>query len=339
MIVAISSLRPAQRSDQVGRFVAIESTRAVDSPVLAGTSSPPASPIPNSGDGALPIGVAAGDGPPPPHPLKIAGRVVDAEKRPQIGWIVQLARSGSAVFETTLQMPRIQTDGMGQFEITDLAGGDHVLSAIHPEFFLRFDSGAIRAGTSGVEIVLPEEPFIRRLHGRVVLRDGTMANGVSIAVQVRATPDGFPPRSLVGLETKSGREGEFELRNVPRQDSIFLAWREDGRSAARAISELDASAELEIVLERHHFLRVQGPFPEAKDLRLAVRDSRGIELLLSERDSSDYLMSKRARVRSSKSFSCYASEAAVEFGLFDGEESLGFRPLRVVEQGLMEGTW
>ena len=274
-----------------------------------------------------------------PNTFSISGRVVDAVGRPQIGWVVQLANPRRTVFETKFNVPRTHTDGDGTFTIGGLADESFMLSAIHHEFALRVDSAPLRAGAPAFDIVIPDAQFAPRVHGRVVVRGGAPRAGLQLCVQVAATFDDGTTSTLTGLQTKSNAEGEFDMRDVPRQDSTLFALGDDRMPITLPIADLDTTREIRIEIHERRDFVIEGLPERVEDWHFSVRNAEGVELEVFNARFPKAPATKRVRLQPSRPGVYAVSDSAVELILFAGEKPLGTRALNFTDSGMTRVIW
>jgi hypothetical protein len=249
------------------------------------------------------------------EPLSITGTVVDHRGKPMEDVRVFLADAtlfgavrsvrGPAMVEDLLAgEPKeiwnwVDTDSEGRFELRGLLERDYVVRAHDPQTLLRVDATAVRAGSRGVELVLPTDQLYVRVAGRVRSHGGKPIGGANVypmcdAFQARAygqiisTSHG----AVDGVVTDD--EGRFELRNVPKSlvylriDGENILPLEYGRYVegderfVDTIRELprDEIEKLDLRVELRCHLQVELRDPSSAD-ELAVLDESGRELTLS----------------------------------------------------------
>ncbi len=167
------------------------------------------------------------------EPLSLSGTVVDAQDRPRAGVLVWEANphlfgmrtltsgSGTAQLRLTLEQTTrgdvpegALTDGEGRFVLGGLIEGAYNLIAFDPRTALQAGPFSVEAGTSGARLVLPDEPGMVRVAGRVVTASGTPIAGVRIQPMrslVEFAQTVPPRREDTPLKTSTDAEGRFEF--------------------------------------------------------------------------------------------------------------------------------
>jgi protocatechuate 3,4-dioxygenase beta subunit len=250
------------------------------------------------------------------EPLVIAGHVVDSNGVPLAGigvWVADPTFFGAIVAErrggervpsfTHMENElagvepgwhRVESDGEGFFAIEGLLERDYVLAAMDPRTLQRVDVRDVPAGDENVRITLPADELYPVLRGKVVDSRGrpvagaavfpmcdaflTRVDGVVISTQHDATD-----------ATLTDPEGEFELRDVPRDlvylriesaETIPLEW---GRQVEGGLFTLvgEKNEELVITVGRRCHFQVELGVPDEAD-QVGVLDAAGNELVISE---------------------------------------------------------
>lgn len=235
------------------------------------------------------------------QPLTLAGRVVDPAGEPRRGvrvWVAEttlfsLGQEGGEVVESFLAGRSGQswvweeTDAAGRFELRGLMERDYTVVAMDATTLQRASVGPLPAGSRGVRVELGAGQLWRRVAGRVVARDSSGVEGVSI----RPMTDAFRQRyagQVVGTSHSTadgvvtGEDGAFELAEVPR-DLVYLRLdgegimsMEYGRHVEGGLAALagERIADLEIVVGLRLHLQVTLADPDAADT-LEVLDGEG----------------------------------------------------------------
>lgn len=248
------------------------------------------------------------------EPLEIRGRVVDENGTPRAGimvWLAnptffgglgdpaesrfpELAHVETLLADASPGWNRVLSAEDGSFTIGGLMDREYDVQAMDDDTLLRVEATGVRAGRSGVELVLSSEAVWPSLRGRVVNARGEGVPGVSIAPMCdsfRTKYQGLTIRtqhsSVEG--TRTDEQGRFELKNVPNNlvylrldgtNTIPLEW---GRHVEGGLAQLvgqDHDA-LEITVGQRCHFQVQLDNPTEAD-HIAALDAAGERLSLSE---------------------------------------------------------
>jgi RNA polymerase sigma-70 factor (ECF subfamily) len=189
----------------------------------------------------------------------IGGRILVPDGIAHGGWIVQafpsetergvVARDGGPAHERGStpaggeeQRPALGssavTDPDGRFHLRGMMRGSHRLVAWDPRTLACASIEPVADGARSVELVLEEDAWMTRLHGRILLPDGSPVADAEVALELdlaqfgaRAADD---TRGAGGPCARTDELGRFELVRVPRQGvSLRLAHASVASSAMR----------------------------------------------------------------------------------------------------------
>jgi RNA polymerase sigma-70 factor, ECF subfamily len=232
-----------------------------------------------------------------PAPLELSGRVLGADRAPRAGvrvWIVDPLyvgqADGGAVLAESLgaggKAPfwNYQTSAAdGTFTIRGLRERAYALAAIDPRTLARADAVHVAAGAGDVELLLPGD-LREHVRGRIVARDGTGIAGVSVKFQRPVLevkiPGGTEDQWASSEPVTSGKDGYYELRDVPREGVEIFAYGDAILFASRDL-HADCDAEhFDVLADRRVHLQVELEPPLARADTLQVLDAAGKPMIL-----------------------------------------------------------
>ena len=146
--------------------------------------------------------------------------------------------------------PNLQTIGKdGAFRVAGLRRGhDYVLRAWHERALRTVISGPIPAGATRYVFTVPDAERRERVWGRVVDRRGVPIADVRVRLTMRVHEVEGQTSYQTGAQVRSGPDGSFELKDVPRENLLL---RFDGKGVDSYYHDLpatDPGADLRIEL-------------------------------------------------------------------------------------------
>ena len=232
-----------------------------------------------------------------PPPLELRGRVLGADRAPREGvrvWIVDPLYLGQSDGESVLAESLIaggkapfwnyQTSAAdGTFTIRGLRDRAYALAAIDPRTLARADVPHVAAGSSDVELVLPGD-LREHVRGRIVAHDGTGIAGVSVKFQRPVLevkiPGGTQDQWADSEPVTSGKDGYYELRDVPREAVEIFAYGDEILFASRDLHADSDFEHFDVLADRRVHLQVELELPLARADALQVLDGSGKPMIL-----------------------------------------------------------
>ncbi|MCK6445663.1 MAG: sigma-70 family RNA polymerase sigma factor [Planctomycetes bacterium] len=292
-------------------------------------------------------------------PLEIRGRVVDAAHEPLANvrvWVENTTFFGAIDGEpTTMENVLagesafwrfVRSDERGEFVLDGLLDQEYELGALLDDNLLRADPVRVRAGASGVELVLPTDRLYPRVAGRLVSRAGTPVANARVALMCDAYRSKLQGQ-VIGTShanaqsTTTDADGRFEFRGVPKSlvylriDGDELLPLEYGRydegdprfaNVAVKALPVERIEDLEIVVALRCHLRVELADPEFAD-EFAVLDAAGEPLEISTFEGSGRQEGLRSAIVDGRSNTTGAPDFAATLVLFKANVEVARRPL------------
>lgn len=216
----------------------------------------------------------------------------------------------------------VDTDAYGAFELGGLEDRSYSLRVFLPLSGASFITQPIAAGSVNITIELPTDLTIPELRGRIVDRAGKPVAGIDVSIDATRwfcsyLGAGYAATSGAIGTTKSDAEGRFTLVAVPR---TYAEIDVDGSSiVARSLKiPADPSAEMEIVVDRKRFLRIEVPAGE-NATQFAVEDDKGTRLHMRQEEEGGVVMSATMTITAGKSPVTIVPETA-KFVVLSGPE-------------------
>lgn len=216
----------------------------------------------------------------------------------------------------------VDTDAYGGFELGGLEDRSYALRVYFPLSGASFITPPIAAGSVNITIDVPTDLTIPELRGRIVDRAGKPVAGIEVSIdatrwQCSYLGAGFGATSGAIGKTKSDAEGRFTLVAVPR---TYAQIEVDGSSiVARSLKiPTDVSAEMEIVVDRKRFLRIEVP-PGENASQFAVEDDAGTRLHMRQEEEGGIVSSATMTITEGKSPVTIVPESA-KFVVLSGPE-------------------
>jgi RNA polymerase sigma factor (sigma-70 family) len=183
--------------------------------------------------------------------------------------------------------PWTRTGRDGSFALEGLFDRAYDLRAMRDDNLLWIDQPRVAAGTSGVELRLPADGTFAEIAGRVVSSSGAPVPNVRIASMCDAQRVGGSTMHAQGSEARTGADGRFRLRDVPRRtaylrlDGEGIVPLEHGRGVDGGLLELTAGNALDLTITVHLRVHVQVELGDAAAADgLEVLDGAGRKLMI-----------------------------------------------------------
>jgi RNA polymerase sigma-70 factor (ECF subfamily) len=278
-------------------------------------------------------------------PLSIRGRVVDAHDKPVAGalvWIKDGTPFGSFVqkegdvmmaqnvtveeaFRSQMHTPEVTADAEGRFEIDNVLDREYVLIAVDPNSASFGRREHATPGDAPIAIVIPDDPSVQRVAGRVVSHSGRAIAGVHVRLGRRSDSD---TPTQWRLSRVSDKDGRFDFGSVAADGLRF-------QLTSKAIAFVFdyevprdskfAELELPVSLQCH----VQADLGERKDIAdyFAVLDKDGNELTMLCWRGSMALVEQRPFIRDGRSEVLAVEEIGTEVVFYKGEVEMTRVPI------------
>lgn len=219
----------------------------------------------------------------------------------------------------------VDTGSSGEFELGGLEDRNYVLRVFLRKSGASFVTPSIAAGSVNVTIDVPTDLTIPELRGRIVDRSGIPMAGIAVSICATQWQCSYLGSSFLATSgsistATSDEAGRFKLNAVPRThadinvegDSIV------GRSLA---IPTDVSSELEIVVERRRFLRIELASGEMYQ-QFSVVDDRGEKILMRQEEEGGVVVSSTMTLTDGRSPVTIVPESArfVVLKAADGKE-------------------
>jgi protocatechuate 3,4-dioxygenase beta subunit len=283
-------------------------------------------------------------------PLVIAGRIVDAQGKPQEDWVVGILHPTpvsvgrvppiTAESLTAGGSRKLETDKEGKFRIEGLLDREYELFAYDSKTLARIETGPIRAGTLDVELKLGPDAFAPKVTGYVVGRDGTPIAGAIVSLgQVIARDEGAQSW-ISGTSTTTDEKGGFEIVSVPRKFVHIDVGGDLVLPGSFPLEGLDLEQPLRLEVDRRCHFRVEG-LPASDSARwIGAYDADGKELQVMAFQSGGWSSTSRQMVTTDKTRVYAVSESAVELRLYDTNDRVAAKkPMRLVPGQVTVIAW
>jgi RNA polymerase sigma-70 factor (ECF subfamily) len=271
--------------------------------------------------------------------LTIAGRIVDATGKPCAGWKVDLQDrtprgNSSMCLEAVTAGHRTDhdfpvTDANGAFTIEGLRDRKYRVRAFDERTCLVLVSDPVDAGTSGLEMRVPNDAFRPRVRGRVVSSSGAPVSGAHVAlvrIQVRIRS----MRSWATCrEVTAGADGRFELLDVPRREMLLSVSGVHVKGGdERPIPEDVSGDDLEIAVTLVCRLRVELAAGEPAEA-FEIRDAKDKTMVVRTQRSNVISYCEHVQ-REPQGFPvCEVDDTARTLVLFQGKKELRRVPIEL----------
>lgn len=307
-----------------------------DLPLVAGHAKEGVVHLPNFGSVLL---AEAPQAPPPTtlvlpgESLSIAGRVVDARGDPLAGWIVSITEGTPATRNMT---PPVLVEGFGRPRLGGVPSGpegtfalEGLLDRSYP--MRAYERGTLRcvyldpipAGTTDLEIRVPDGGLHGRVAGAVVSRTGLPVAKASVTVGLITSQEGGGVSWISGASTATDEAGRFELLDVPAAH-VHLDVGGQAVVPERFLLDHDAPVDdlrVEVARRCHFRATVTG---EREGLSIAAVDAAGEPLMIYRFQANGWSGSS-AMPLSRVEGVCTVSEDAAAFVLRRGGEIVARR--------------
>jgi len=285
--------------------------------------------------------------------LSISGRVFDELGNPCAAWYVELVEGTGLSPENRPQLiaerlvagrnweEPIVTQADGSFRIDGLLPRTYVLEAWDhwpaDSDWITIRSGAIEAGSSGIELRLERDAWIDDLAGRFVDLEGKPQADLEVALDIELPLEWMVPGGeLDSRYTRTDAEGHFRLGRVPRDWAALQINAPDLASGLRLpISASGPEQGWTYLLPRGPNLRLEwvraGPLPDSLEILDAQGEPLAVYIFLAGRAHS---RAERVHLRGAASLLLAVSPDARCVSLRRGDEVVERRPLTVEPHGL-----
>lgn len=269
----------------------------------------------------------------------IRGRVVRADGSPCAAW--RVARRGGEAWGTSNRSLEsmaagepmaIETDREGRFVLGGLLEREYAVRVWDPETLVSVDGGPARPGAE-LELVVSADALAARVLGRVISRRGMPVAGAAIVLSLPTEATDAPSSvsaatsSMVSVAVgRSGADGSFELRDVPRRVTLLGAT--DPRIRARSVELEPLDLTREVLLEVDFELRLRVEPRVAGEFDAFRLLDRGGKPLAVEGDLHHVIfLDTEIRARAGVFPLCTTTEEAEAISLLSGGEELRRVPL------------
>ncbi|MBL8859968.1 MAG: carboxypeptidase regulatory-like domain-containing protein [Planctomycetes bacterium] len=290
-----------------------------------------------------------------PPALSIEGTVMDADGAPLAGWRVALVdgshggdpTSNPRTFEALAAgfygygPCEITTSAAGRFEIDGLFDRDYRLRAFDPKSMVNVESHPIRAGTRGVDLIIPKGTSVAHVSGHVVSKTGTPLNDVTVTLLPHLDSNGRPTMYAGSGSVKTRPDGTFDFEHVPRAGVDFTLAGTSVIPTRHAVEDMDLATTVTLVANRRCDFRVEGMPINGAGHALGALDSRGAQTPVSTFDWGMFSTSDFIQAVSTSSTRVYSvGENAVEFVLYGPEQQvIGKRPVQLSPERVTLVVW
>jgi hypothetical protein len=237
--------------------------------------------------------------------LAISGRLLDVEGKPVEGSTMMLWEeeylSGQATPEDLAALEEQAaildgrplavppdtrafsiTDADGAFAIGGLGDRAYRIRIFDDEIGFAMTTRPIRAGSKGVEIVIPADAFRQKLAGRIVDRSGEPVAGAEVHISMQRIHNSNN-NSWIGVgSARCGDDGRFAIPKVCRLDTILINASGPGICDVHRRIEPDFTGEITFVVDRLCYFRVELSDPSSAHA-FNILDENGNKLEISER--------------------------------------------------------
>jgi hypothetical protein len=261
----------------------------------------------------------------PGSALSISGRVRHSDGTPAEGWRVFLL--DDTLLETTSEKTleeashsepnRIVTSASGEFLIGGLSSRAYRIRAYRPSSLVAVDSLQIEAGSTDVEIVIPQQ-HVGIVRGRVISKDGAAMADISVELVLDTRNPTGPSSFQLGPKALSDSNGEFIFEGAPLLHARFRT------QGARVVSEthspsgpFDASP-LEFVVTRRRRLQYHWQGIGEEPRMISVLNQWGETLPVYTHEQDSLITRTRQPLTEGRSLVVSVSEDAETIVLYSG---------------------
>ncbi len=318
-----------------------------DQPLVAGLKDQGVAYLPDFGAAVL----AAAPHPPPPvtlvlpgASLAIAGRVVDARGEPLEGWVVELTAGTPVSRHMTPpivvegfggpRLLRMPTGADGTFRMDGLLERSYPVRAYERESLRCLYLDPVPAGTTDLEIVVPDGGVHDLVAGVVVSRTGLPVEGAKVSVGLITSQGGGGVSWVGGASTVTDAEGRFELEGVPAAH-VHLDVGGEAVVPHRELLDHDAPQDdlrLEVARRCHFRVSVAG---DTDGGVLEALDADGEGLMIYRFQANGWSGSSVLSLRGADGV-CTVSEDAVTFVVRRGGDEVARREVVLSPEGVNE---
>ena len=273
--------------------------------------------------------------------LAIEGRVLDSDGRGLKGWTVQIL-DPTYVGLDVIPAPTLETGGKaesggaetdkkGRFRIAGLVDREYDIRAYSSSSFLSIARTGVLAGTSDLELRLPEDATIEELRVLVKTRDGLPVPSATVGARFILERSRSGHMSRTGATGVTDEEGIVLLSKVPRR-GVDLVAAKPGIITSYLYTE-DKGFEgdaVELVVDRAMKVIVDGSRMETIPERVRMVDENGKELMISSQTANGSTSSTTLSLDGGISAVVTVSEAAREMVLLQGWEEAERVPIQLV---------
>ena len=221
----------------------------------------------------------------------------------------------------------VRTDPGGAFSLPNLLSRSYRIAVVDPRTLQKSISEPIRAGSTGVELDLTDEP-VRRFHGRCLSPTGRARPDVEVTARRVSLSIPFPhggrfATSLAGPSVRSDSDGRFAL-DLPEAADVLVGFAGPGL-VPRRLTLAEIGSAPNVVLAAEAFVRVAVRSPGLAVDECAFVDEAGLELPIrcpdDDRPGALHRSRTRFPVAAGRSETVAAPETAANVVLFrDGAE-------------------
>ncbi len=275
-----------------------------------------------------------------PSDQSIEGHVVDSKGEALQGWTVEilnptvlnLDRIPAPTLETrgAERSVRGRTSGVGRFKLTGLSDREYDIRAYNGSSYLSIVQAGVPAGTSDLELRLPEDATIEEMRVHVTTRDGLAVPNATVATRfiLAESVSGFT--SVNGATAITDKDGNATLSDVPRRGVALVASKpgivnevlDPGNEGFHGNEvEIQVDRNLEIVVDCSGMT----PVPD----RVRIFDQSGKPLMIASRTANGSTSSIDLSLNDGVSPVVSVSEAAVEMALMAGWEETKRVPIQL----------
>ncbi len=168
------------------------------------------------------------------------------------------------------------TDSGGRFHLGGLSDRDYVIRVHDKRTLLTLATRPIPAGTTGLEIVIPDNAMRKKVTGRIVALNGIGVANAQVSVGVCLHRFKEMTFGTSGHKVQTDNNGYFTLKNVSRRESYLRIGGESIVPRHFIVPPQHSGLELSIEVERRcHFRLDAGRFAGRKKAFVEVTDDLG----------------------------------------------------------------
>ncbi len=272
--------------------------------------------------------------------LSISGRILDAEGRPMRGmpifpWQERMAFANMTPEDLAIDPSSMpfdvagnsihafdKTASDGSFTIAGLRDKSYRLRLYDPKRPFVFTSEAFAAGSTDVEITIPENAIRKQVSGVLRTRDGNAVANASISFWIAGIDNGLSIVRQGHLVGSTDQDGQFALTSIPRYCGT-LGFSSDGIETLEIdLDPLDPGEDLELTALRLGHFKVEVVTDPELARGCTVIDAEGETLQVTKRTLGGIGISTWVQLEKGKSAVLSFSERAVMLIIHgtDGQE-------------------